>query len=99
MDIVLETDNFRVYQDYALPIPGMMIIELKRHVRSMINFTFGESNELVSVFIRTREAMRNVGIVEAVLVQEERSTRFHACKFWQLQHFSLCYCGGVPHII
>lgn len=36
LDIVLETDNFRVHQDYALPIPGMMVIETKRHIKSMM---------------------------------------------------------------
>lgn len=78
LDIVLETNNYRVHQDYALPIPGMMVIEVKRHVRSMTEFTADESSELVSVLMKTREAMRSAGIEEATLVQEERSSHFHA---------------------
>lgn len=78
LDIVLITDNFRVHQDYALPIPGMMVVETIRHVKSIAEFTDGESNELMIVLRRTREAMRDAGIEEATLVQEERSSHFHA---------------------
>ena len=78
LDIVLETNNFRVHQDYALPIPGMMVVEVKRHVRSMTEFTDDEAIELTDVLIRTRNAMKEVGIEDATLVQEERSSHFHA---------------------
>ncbi|MFA6250512.1 MAG: hypothetical protein WC686_03345 [Candidatus Shapirobacteria bacterium] len=78
LGIVLETVNFRVHQDYALPIPGMMVVETRRHIRSMTEFTADELSDLVSVLVRTREAMRDAGIEEAILVQEERSSHFHA---------------------
>ncbi|OGY08019.1 MAG: hypothetical protein A2782_02050 [Candidatus Blackburnbacteria bacterium RIFCSPHIGHO2_01_FULL_43_15b] len=58
--------------------PGMMVVELRRHIRSITEFTVDESNKLVGVLTRTREAMRNAGIEEATLVQEERSSHFHA---------------------
>jgi len=78
LDVVLETKYFRVHQDYALPIPGMMVVEVKRHVKSVMEFTANESDEFVSVLIRTRKAMKEAGVIEANLVQEEKSSHFHA---------------------
>ena len=78
LDIVLETDSFRVHQDYALPIPGMMVMELKRHVNCITEFTVEELNEFVTVLMKTRKAIKNAGILDATLVLEEKSPHFHA---------------------
>ena len=78
LSIIFENDYFRVHQDYALPIPGMMVIESKRHVSRIYEFTPNELNSFSITLQMTREAMRLAGIEEATLVQEEKSSHFHA---------------------
>ncbi len=78
LDNVLESKYFRVHQDYELPIPGMMVIESKKHVPSLVDFSSPELSDFVIVLNKVRVAMLMIGLDEATLVQEERSPHFHA---------------------
>lgn len=77
LDIVFEDNYFRVHQDYVLPIPAMMVIESKRHVSSILDFSKEELNSLTSIILETRKALKEIGIEEANLVQEEKSSHYH----------------------
>ena len=75
--IVYEDEYFRAHQDYALPIPGMMVIETKRHIKRITEFKRGEKEGIANVLMKIRQAMRSVGLEEAVLIQQEKSSHFH----------------------
>ncbi len=76
--IVYEDDKFRVHQDYALPIPGMMVVESKRHIKSISDFTPEELNRYSLVLRKVRDALGSIGVENATLIQEEKSSHFHA---------------------
>ncbi len=79
LDVVYQNGLFRVHQDYELPIPGMMVIETVRHIRSIDDFTDEEVAQFGPTLLAVRRAMRESGIQGvATLVQEEKSSHFHA---------------------
>lgn len=75
--IVFQNRSFRVHQDYALPIPGMMVIESKKHTKSYIDFTEKERTDFDEALFTTLSALKEVGFEEVIRVQEERSSHFH----------------------
>lgn len=77
LSIVYENDYFRVHQDYALTIPGLMVIESKRHVFSIIDLNEKELTSLMFIICKVREALKSIGIEESNLVQEEKRCHFH----------------------
>ena len=78
LQIVYETNSFRVHQDYALPIPGMMVIETKRHVSKPDELTPEEQQEFGVVWAKVSDAIREtLGIEEITHVLQDKSTHFH----------------------
>ena len=80
--LIAASDYFEVRQDYAVPIPGFMIISSKRHVRSMDDFTPAERTDFIEFCCRMRRQMREIlGVDEITMVQEENSAHFHLWLF------------------
>ena len=80
--IVLETEYFRVHQDYVLPIPGMMVVESKRHVNNPEGLSEDEKQEFAIVWSRVSQAVRSFrGVVDIMHVLQDKSSHFH---FWLL---------------
>lgn len=77
LDCVYENTHCRVHQDYALPIPGMMVVETKRHVRLISDLTEGEQFDLNEATVKVRAAMLDLGIDIASLVIEDKSSHIH----------------------
>ena len=77
LDNVLEAKHFRVHQDYVLPVPGMMVIETKRHVAKLEDLNNEEKTELIGVWSRVSEAVRSLGYDDIVHILEDRSSHFH----------------------
>ena len=65
LDIVFENGLWRVHQDYVLTIPRMMVMELKRHVESILELTSEELATYPLILRKTREAMRAAGVENA----------------------------------
>jgi len=76
--IIAETPNFIVHQDPEIPIKGFLIVASKRHIRSMVELSEEEAQELFGLVYRARLAQRRLGdIREVTVIQEERSEHFH----------------------
>jgi diadenosine tetraphosphate (Ap4A) HIT family hydrolase len=80
--IIASTKYFEARQDYAIPIPGFVIISSKRHMQSIDEFTPDERHDFIDFVCKVRGAMRNtLGIETVYLIQEEDATHFHLWLF------------------
>jgi diadenosine tetraphosphate (Ap4A) HIT family hydrolase len=80
---IFRTDDFGAHQDYEIPIPGFIIVDTKRHIQSIDEFTTEEKSNFMEFLIKIRKALREVLKIEIVyLVQEEDSSdHFHLWMF------------------
>lgn len=82
-EVILETEHFRVEQDWEVPITGFFIVVTKRKVRSITDFSEQEAHEYVDVMRRVRKAQRDVlGIEDVYFFQNEDSP--HPFHLWML---------------
>jgi diadenosine tetraphosphate (Ap4A) HIT family hydrolase len=83
--IITETKNFVLHQDPEVPIKGFLIIDSKKHIKSISQLTLEESAELFHLVYRARLAMKDIrDINEVTIIQEERSEHFH---LWLLPRY------------
>ncbi|WP_160687738.1 HIT family hydrolase [Clostridium sp. C2-6-12] len=84
-EIILSTENFILHQDPEIPIKAFLIIASKKHVKSLSQLTFEESQELFDLVYRARMALKSIkDIKEVSIIQEERSGHFH---LWLLPRY------------
>lgn len=77
--------HFNVVQDPVVPIPGFLVVNAKRHITSIAQFTKSEIKEFTRVVFVTRKAMLEVLDIKTVcLVQEEKACHFH---IWLLPEY------------
>lgn len=75
---LLRTNNFDIHQDFAVPIPGFLIIVPVRHVNSVEDFTNEEATEFGLLLKTARKAVtQSLGIELVHLLQDENSPHFH----------------------
>lgn len=92
--ILYEGKHVVLVTDCIIPIPGFLIVQMKRHVHSFAELSDEERKELGDVMACAERALKDLGITEQVtLVQEERSKHFHVWVFpifkWMEQKFGL----------
>lgn len=78
--------------DPEIPIPGFLIISLKRHANSFSELSRDERIEIGDVIFTAEKALKELNITsEVTLVQEERSKHFHIWIFpnysWMTEKF------------
>lgn len=83
---IVKSKYFDAHQDYAIPIPGFIIISSRRHIQSIDEFTDNEQRDFIKFLCRIRSAMRRVlGIKVIYLYQaEDTSHHFH---FWLIPRY------------
>jgi len=83
-EIIFATKNFRVEQDWSVPIPGFFVIISKRKISSVAEFTDEEAREFIRLLCTIRRGMKNIlGIKTVYLFQNEDTDRklFHPWIF------------------
>ncbi len=84
-DIIKSTKNFVLHQDPEVPIKAFLIIDSKKHIKSISELTYEESQELFDLAYKAREALKIIkDIKEVTIIQEERSRHFH---LWLLPRY------------
>lgn len=79
---IYESGNMILAADPEIPIPGFLIITLKRHVSSFAQLYREEWTEMGDVIARAENALKELNLTkEITLVQEERSSHFHVWIF------------------
>jgi 8-oxo-dGTP pyrophosphatase MutT (NUDIX family)/diadenosine tetraphosphate (Ap4A) HIT family hydrolase len=76
---ILDTKHFHAHQDFAYPIPGLVILASKRHIYSIDEMTEEEAFEYIEVMRAIRTAQRKVIGIEHVyyFYNEDTSHHFH----------------------
>lgn len=89
---LLQTQYFDIHQDFAVPIPGFLIIVPLRHVNSIEEFSDEEAAEFGVLLKRMRVALSSsLGISLVHLLQDENSPHFHLAMLplyeWMKEQF------------
>lgn len=80
--VLAQTHYFQARQDYAISIPGFVIIGSKRHIQSIDEFTPAELTDFIELLYTMRKRMRErLSIDTMYLIQEEDSSHFHIWLF------------------
>ena len=69
--IIYETKNFSVAQDAEVLLDGFLIIQSKRHIRSIEELTEEENIELAKLLYKVRKAIKELGICEQMILVQE----------------------------
>lgn len=90
--IIYEGKHTILGADPEIPIPGFLIVNIKKHVNSFSELNREERNEIGDVITYAEKALKELNIVkEVTLVQEERSKHLHIWIFpnysWMTEKF------------
>ncbi|MDE0582325.1 diadenosine tetraphosphate hydrolase [Planococcus sp. A6] len=91
--VVVETAHFHAHQDVAYPIPGLIILASKRHLKSLDELTEEERVDYITVLSEIRKAQRNVLGIESVyyFYNEDTTHHFHT---WMVPRYEWMYEFG-----
>lgn len=80
--VVLVSDNFKVGQDWEVPIPSFFIINAKdKEKRTILDFSDNELFELTSVLKKVRNAMFEVLNIKDIYILQLEDT-MHGFHVW-----------------
>lgn len=91
-DIIYDGKSCILASDPEIPIPGFLIINCKKHIRSFSELEETERYEIVDVLYKAEKALKKLNICnEFTIVQEERSRHLHIWIFpnydWMKEKF------------
>jgi len=91
--VVVETEHFHAHQDVAYPIPGLIILASKRHLKSLDELTEAERLDYISILSEIRKAQRDVLGIESVyyFYNEDTTHHFHT---WMVPRYEWMYEFG-----
>ncbi len=85
-ETIIETNNFRVAQDWGIPIPGFFILSSIREIKSVAGFNEDEAQEFIKLAAKVRKGMKEVlGINDVYLFQRENTK--YSFHFWLFPRF------------
>lgn len=80
--IIYDAKDVYVCQDPAIPIDGFLTINIRRHVKSIIDLTEEERKLIDKILVMSIKALKELEIAnEVTIVQEERAPHFHIWIF------------------
>lgn len=90
---VVETDYFHAHQDVAYPIPGLMILASKRHIKCFDELNEEEKVDYIHILTNIRKAQRDVLGIEYVyyFYNEDTTHHFHT---WMVPRYEWMYEFG-----
>lgn len=80
-EIVYKGENFKIAQDWEVPIPGFFIISSLRKIRSVADFTEDESYEFIKLMIKLRKGMKEILTIHDVYFFQNEDSK-HGFHFW-----------------
>jgi diadenosine tetraphosphate (Ap4A) HIT family hydrolase len=91
--VVVETEYFHAHQDVAYPIPGLIILASKRHIKSFDELTEAEQADYIKALTKIRKAQRDVLGIEHVyyFYNEDTTHHFHT---WMVPRYEWMYEFG-----
>jgi diadenosine tetraphosphate (Ap4A) HIT family hydrolase len=91
--VIIETKFFHAHQDIAYPIPGLVIVAVKRHVYGLDELTEEEAAELMILSRKIRKAQREILQIKHVyyFYNEDTTHHFH---IWMVPRYEWMYEFG-----
>ncbi|MEZ0482306.1 HIT family protein [Planococcus sp. SSTMD024] len=91
--VVVETEHFHAHQDVAYPIPGLIILASKRHLKSLDELTEEERLDYIAILSEIRKAQRDILGIESVyyFYNEDTTHHFHT---WMVPRYEWMYEFG-----
>lgn len=91
--VVVETEFFHAHQDVAYPIPGLIILASKRHIKCFDELTEAEQTDYIRILAKIRKAQREVLGIEHVyyFYNEDTTHHFHT---WMVPRYEWMYDFG-----
>lgn len=97
--IIYEGNHTILGADPEIPIPGFLIVNVKKHVNSFSELNKEERNEIGNVIAYAEKALKELDIVQEVtLVQEERSKHIHIWIFPNYSWMTEKFGKGITHL-
>ncbi len=73
-------EHFVLHPDITAPIPGLVILETRRHVRTVLDFNEAEEAAYNGLEKKIRKALKDaLGLDSFVTYQHDSSSHFHRC--------------------
>jgi diadenosine tetraphosphate (Ap4A) HIT family hydrolase len=84
---IIETDSFHAHQDVAYPVPGLVIVAAKRHVKCFDELSEAEAARLALLVRHIRAKQREVLGIEHVyyFYNEDTNHHFH---LWMVPRYA-----------
>lgn len=91
-NIIYNSERFILAADPEVPVPGFLVVNSKRHIRSISDLTVQERIEMINIVAHAEKALKQLDIAsEITIVQEERSKHLHIWIFpttdWMIEKF------------
>ncbi len=80
-ELVFESINFTIHQDWEVPIPGFFIVAPKRAIRTLDEFTEEEVIEYILLIRRLRSGMKEIIKIHDVYFFQNEDTK-HNFHLW-----------------
>ncbi len=97
--IIYEGKYTLLSADPEIPIPGFLILTIKRHVNSISQLNKYERYELIDVIASAEKALKELKITDEItLVQEERSKHLHIWIFPNYDWMTEKFGKGIKHL-
>lgn len=97
--IIYETENFSLAQDAEIMLDGFLIIQSKKHIKSIVELSEDENLELASLVYKTRKAIKDLNICDDIIfVQEETSKHFHIWLFPEYDWMKEKFGKGIKYL-
>lgn len=84
--------------DPEIPIPGFLVVNSKRHIRSFSELNSDECHEIIDLIVDAEKALKSLGISEVTIVQEERSSHLHVWIFPNYDWMTEKYGKGITYL-
>ena len=98
--ILYENESFLLHQDPNNPIPGFLIIAMKRHIQNISEFNRMELDNFIQILYKTRSVLNTFNEIEQyTIIQEERSLHFHLWLLPKYKWMENVYDGKINSII
>ena len=91
-NIIYNGNSFVLAADPKVPVPGFLVVNSKRHIRSISEFTVQERIEMINLVAHAEKALKELNLANGIIiVQEECSKHLHVWIFpttdWMIEKF------------
>jgi len=85
--------------DPEVPIPGFLVINSKKHIKSFSELGEAERHEIVDVLYKAENALKKLNVSnEFTVVQEERSSHLHVWIFPNYDWMATEFGKGISYL-